>query len=130
MPSVPGKDDILSFCVFGASGDLAKKKVYPAIFALFFDGHLPENFVVYGYARSKMTTEEFKEKISASLPCRISASGDCSSKMDEFLARCYYQAGQYDDPEDFKSLDAAMTATEVGKKAMRIFYLSLSLIHI
>ena len=123
--SAPSKDDILSFCVFGASGDLAKKKVYPAIFALYFDGHLPENFVVYGYARSKMTTEEFKEKISASLPCRISASGDCSSKMDEFLARCYYQAGQYDDPEDFKSLDAAMMATEAGKKAMRIFYLSI-----
>ena len=43
MPSVPGKDDILSFCVFGASGDLAKKKVYPAIFALFFDGRMHEN---------------------------------------------------------------------------------------
>ena len=61
-----------------------------------------------------MTTEEFKEKISASLPCRISASGDCSSKMDEFLARCYYQAGQYDDPEDFKSLDALIRQGDDG----------------
>ena len=41
-------DDILSICVFGASGDLAKKKVYPAIFALFYEGHLPEDFVVFG----------------------------------------------------------------------------------
>ena len=95
-------DDILSICVFGASGDLAKKKVYPAIFALFYEGHLPEDFVVFGYARSGMTTAEFTDKIRDSLPCRISAKGDCSEYVEKFLERCSYQAGQYDDPEDFK----------------------------
>ena len=117
--------EILTLCVFGASGDLAKKKVYPAIFALYYDGHLPENFVVYGYARSKMTTEDFKERISVSLPCRISGAEDCGDKMEEFLSRCFYQAGQYDDPEDFKALDRAMLQTEGGRKGMRLFYLSI-----
>ena len=36
---------------------LAKKKIYPAIFALFYDNQLPKEFVVFGYARSKMTLE-------------------------------------------------------------------------
>ena len=118
-------DDILSICVFGASGDLAKKKVYPAIFALFYEGHLPEDFVVFGYARSGMTTAEFTDKIRASLPCRISAKGDCSKYVEMFLERCVYQAGQYDDPEDFKKLAVAMTEKEGEKKAMRVFYLSI-----
>ena len=111
--------------MFGASGDLAKKKVYPAIFALFYEGHLPEDFVVFGYARSGMTTAEFTDKIRDSLPCRISAKGDCSEYVEKFLERCSYQAGQYDDPEDFKKLAVAMKEKEGSKKAMRVFYLSI-----
>ena len=122
-PNAPA--EILSICVFGASGDLAKKKVYPAIFALFYDGHLPDDFVVYGYARSKMTTEDFTEKIRSMLPCRLDAGKDCGAQVDEFLSRCRYESGQYDDPEDFMALDAAMTASEGGKAAMRLFYLSI-----
>lgn len=117
--------EILSFCIFGASGDLAKKKVYPAIFALFYDGHLPKEFLVYGYARSKMTTEAFKERIRSSLPCRISEGMNCAEKMEEFLALCHYQSGLYDDPEDFKALHASMREKEKGRPGMRVFYLSI-----
>uniref|UniRef100_A0A7S0SAP8 Glucose-6-phosphate 1-dehydrogenase n=1 Tax=Mantoniella antarctica TaxID=81844 RepID=A0A7S0SAP8_9CHLO len=124
--AAPGAEgDILSFCVFGASGDLAKKKVYPAIFALFYDKHLPDDFIVYGYARSKMSTEEFKDRIRDSLPCRISGAQDCSAKVEEFLARCHYHAGLYDDPEDFKALHASMKEKEGGRGGMRVFYLSI-----
>ena len=121
------KGEGLSICVFGASGDLAKKKVLPAIFSLYYDRHLPENFRVFGYARSKMTNEEFKNKIRESLPCRISAAGNCDEVMDAFLDRMHYVSGLYDDPKDFKALDAAMAAEEatMGTKAMRIFYLSI-----
>ena len=121
------KGEGLSICVFGASGDLAKKKVLPAIFSLYYDRHLPENFRVFGYARSKMTNEEFKDKIRESLPCRISAAGNCDEVMDAFLDRMHYVSGLYDDPKDFKALDAAMAAEEatMGTKAMRIFYLSI-----
>ena len=42
------KGESLSICVFGASGDLAKKKVLPAIFSLYYDRHLPENVRVFG----------------------------------------------------------------------------------
>ena len=121
------KGEGLSICVFGASGDLAKKKVLPAIFSLYYDRHLPENFRVFGYARSKMTNEEFKATIRDSRPCRLRAAGNCDEVMDAFLDRMHYVSGLYDDPKDFKALDAAMAAEEatMGTKAMRIFYLSI-----
>ena len=123
--SKKGDGSVLSLCVFGASGDLAKKKVFPAIFSLFYNGHLPKDFVVFGYARSNMTTEEFKERIRGSLPCRISETMDCPDKVEEFLSHCHYHAGLYDDPKDFKALHAAMNEQEQGRPGMRIFYLSI-----
>ena len=130
ISNAAGEGEMLSFVVFGASGDLAKKKIYPALFALYFEGRLPENFMIYGYARSSMTTEEFRDKIAASLTCRIDwekADGSsCAEKTEEFFSRCVYVPGQYDDAKDFKSLNTLMTENERGaKKVKRVFYLSI-----
>ena len=76
----------LTICVFGASGDLAKKKIYPSLLALFYEGRLPKSFSVFGYARSKMSSEEFREKIRMSLGCRIEANADCDDFMEEVIA--------------------------------------------
>jgi glucose-6-phosphate 1-dehydrogenase len=116
----------LSIVVVGASGDLAKKKIFPALFALYYENMLPKNFSVYGYARSKMSDEEFRDFIASNLTCRLSDSKDCGLKMEEFLDRCFYQAGQYASDEDFGALDARLRETEGGlKKADRLFYLSI-----
>jgi hypothetical protein len=42
------------------------------------------------------------DKISGSLPCRISEAENCNEKVEEFLSRCHYHAGLYDDADDFK----------------------------
>ena len=125
-----GEGEMLSFVVFGASGDLAKKKIYPALFALYYEGRLPKNFMIYGYARSKMTTEAFKDKIAESLTCRLDWSkqggSDCAQKSEEFFDRCVYVAGQYDVAADFKALDAQMCEDEKNVSAVkRVFYLSI-----
>ena len=49
------REGFLSITVIGASGDLAKKKIYPALFALYYEGHIKEDFVIFGYARSRKT---------------------------------------------------------------------------
>ena len=68
------KDEtVLSIVVVGASGDLARKKIFPALFALYYQGLLPKHVQIVGYARSKTTTEEFREKIYSTLGCRIDA---------------------------------------------------------
>ncbi|KAJ0759354.1 putative glucose-6-phosphate dehydrogenase (NADP(+)) [Helianthus annuus] len=61
----------LSVTIVGASGDLAKKKIFPALFALFYEDCLPQNFIIFGYARTKMTDEELRKTISRTLTCRV-----------------------------------------------------------
>lgn len=96
----------------GTTGDLARKKIYPALFALYVEGVLPPHFQVMGYARSPMTDAEFREYIMSNLTCRVSDNVDCSDKMDTFLARCFYQSGQYDSGADFTALDARLSDLE------------------
>ena len=68
----PGHKDFLSIVVLGASGDLAKKKVIPALFALYYQNQLPtDNFVIMGYARSDLSDEKFRETLEARLTCRV-----------------------------------------------------------
>lgn len=48
--------------IFAWQGDLAKKKIYPILWCLYRDGLIPENTLFYGYARSKLTVAEIREK--------------------------------------------------------------------
>ena len=114
--------------VVGASGDLAKKKIFPALFALHYQDMLPTNFTVFGYARSKMNDTEFRDMIAGMLTCRVDGAtpSKCGEKMESFLERCFYVSGQYDKEEDFGRLAAAMAARECNlPSADRLFYLSI-----
>ena len=91
---------------------MARKKIYPALFALYVEDMLPEKFTIYGYARSKMSDEEFRDYIGGSLTCRVTDEDSCGDKVDTFLERCYYQPGQYSEQSDFKALSDRMTETE------------------
>ncbi|KAL6287182.1 hypothetical protein ACE6H2_011572 [Prunus campanulata] len=115
----------LSITVVGASGDLAKKKIFPALFALYYEDCLPENFIVFGYARTEMTDEELRNVISTTLTCRIDQRENCEEKMDQFLKRCFYHAGQYNSEEHFAELDSKLKEKEAGSKSNRLFYLSI-----
>jgi glucose-6-phosphate 1-dehydrogenase len=63
-----------SVVVIGASGDLAKKKIFPALFALYCQQLLPEPFHVFGFARSGFTDAEFR-RVAERLTCRYSPEG-------------------------------------------------------
>jgi len=116
----------LSVVVLGASGDLAKKKIFPALFALYYEGLLPKDFQVFGYARTKMSDEEFKNMILNTLSCRIDARERCAEAMERFLARCFYQAGPYNAAEGFQELDQRLMDLEAAKpRANRMYFLSI-----
>jgi len=119
----------LTVVVVGASGDLAKKKILPALFSLYFDGMLPKHFSIYGFARSQMTNEDFREIIDASLGCRLQPSAlgeDCDLLRQKFLRRCFYQQGLYDSPEGFNSLNERISDTENSfSSGNRLFFLSI-----
>ncbi|VAI44436.1 unnamed protein product [Triticum turgidum subsp. durum] len=124
-PAPEQGEHTVSITVVGASGDLAKKKIFPALFALFYEDWLPEHFTIFGYARSKMSDEELRNMISMTLTCRIDQRANCSEKMDQFLKRCFYQSGQYNSEEGFCELDRKLTEKEAGKLPNRLFYLSI-----
>eukprot|EP00898_Chlorokybus_atmophyticus_P003615 jgi/Chlat1/4254/Chrsp27S04254 len=115
----------LSITVVGASGDLAKKKIFPALFALYYEGFMPKQFTIFGFARSKMTNEELRTMISQNLTCRIDKRKDCGKKMEEFLENCFYHAGQYNSCDSFKELHEKLLEKEGDKHANRIFYMSI-----
>ena len=117
--------DALSFVVVGASGDLARKKVIPALFALFCQGLLPAGFRVFGFARSPFDHAAFREKIVEHLTCRYAPGESCADRMAEFLARCFYCAGEYGSPEGFLNLYQLMREIEPARDANRIFYLAI-----
>lgn len=114
-----------SITVVGASGDLARKKIFPALFALYYEDCLPEHFTVFGYARSKLTDEELRNMISETLTCRVGNRENCSEKMEQFLQNCFYHSGQYGSEEDFLNLDKKLKEKEVGRLPNRLFYLSI-----
>ncbi len=57
------EDDSLTIVVLGASGDLAKKKTFPALYELHLAGLLPRRTLITGYARSKLPNEKFRVRI-------------------------------------------------------------------
>ncbi|KAK7847909.1 glucose-6-phosphate 1-dehydrogenase, chloroplastic [Quercus suber] len=118
-------ESTVSITVVGASGDLAKKKIFPALFALYYEGCLPKHFTVFGYARSKMTDAELRTMVSKTLTCRIDKRENCGEKMEQFLERCFYHSGQYDSLENFAELDKKLKEHEGGKVSNRLFYLSV-----
>ena len=120
MPSPRAEDNHpLTVVVVGASGDLARKKVFPALFALFCQDLLPSRFHVVGLARTAMTDERFRERIMEYLTCRHTPENDCAQRMDDFLARCTYVTGQYDSADSFLEVYANAKIHEGDSTANR-----------
>ena len=84
--------------IFGASGDLAFRKLIPALHSLHARDLLPESCVIVGYARSDHSDEDFRDRIRTAIP----------ETDTEFLQRCFYVQGSYDSAEDFARLDTKL----------------------
>lgn len=111
--------------VFGASGDLAKKKTFPALFGLFREGYLSDTVKIYGYARSKLTTEELRERIKGFLKAK---TDEAKTKIEPFLNLIHYVAGPYDQPDGFLELNKNIEEFEKERgftEPHRLFYLAL-----
>ena len=119
------REQPLSIVVVGASGDLALKKIFPALFALFCQELLPKQCRVIGFARSPWSVEKFRGRVTRHLTCRYSPGEKCEEDMQAFLERLDYIAGQYDSADDFRRLGSSMQATGAGTPENRVFYMSI-----
>ncbi|XP_055342988.1 glucose-6-phosphate 1-dehydrogenase-like [Paramacrobiotus metropolitanus] len=123
LPKEPWQEDQLyTIVIFGASGDLAKKKIYPTLWALYRDELLPKNTWIIGYARSKLSVEDLQKSFEGN--CKLQ-SGD-KQKFGEFMKSNLYIAGSYDQPDDYRKLHKTLEEKETQfKQGNRAFYLSL-----
>lgn len=91
------------FVIFGASGDLTKRKLIPALFNLRCLGLLPGQFAVIGVAITPGDDESFRAQMSADIK-QFSTRPVEESDWGNFVASCYYLAGDFNDTAVFQAL--------------------------
>ena len=111
--------------IFGASGDLTKRKLIPALYNLAKDHLLAQEFALIGYARAGMTTDEFRAKI------RDEIQKFATTKVDPdlwhwFERRIYYVSGGFDDAQGYQNLQAMLADVDKnhGTRGNVFFYLA------
>jgi glucose-6-phosphate 1-dehydrogenase len=118
--------DACTVVLFGASGDLAKRKVIPAMFDLARHNSLGPQYAIVGYARTPMNDESFRGSIGDAAKNMSEIGPIDPKKWEEFASNLYYQPGEYGKPEDFVKLAQRLKELESEKKLAgnRLFYLS------
>src|SRR5438552_3881667 len=117
--------DPCSFVVFGASGDLTRRLLVPALYNLAAAGLLAEDFAVIGVARKDMSKEHFRAGLKAGL--REFGTQPLKPKVMERLLGCVdYLCGEADDPDTYAKLRTALERIERARPAAanRLFYLA------
>ncbi|HEU4942009.1 MAG TPA: glucose-6-phosphate dehydrogenase, partial [Gaiellaceae bacterium] len=112
--------------IFGASGDLTRRKIFPALYALAFRELLPEHFAVLGVARSEMSNEDFLASIEHAV--REFARDEFRPEVWEFLAsRTRYAATEFADEEGEDKVARCLRELdeELGTQGNRVYYLAV-----
>lgn len=111
--------------LFGATGDLAKRKLYPSLFNLFRKGFLADNFALLGTSRSAWSDEEFQANVRESIQ---KISEDKDGQYDAFVKHCFYQPHDVTNPEHYDKLNdrIADLETKFSTENNRLFYMSMA----
>ena len=109
--------------IFGATGDLAHRKLAPALYTLRHEGMLPARFAIVGYARSAFTSEQFANDLKESVKQYARAPLE-EEAWDEFARGVSYVSGEFGDAAGFDRLKAELERVdkERGTSGNRLFY--------
>jgi len=114
--------DSTTLVIFGASGDLVRRKLVPALFSLHRKRRLPEGFRLLGFSRTPKSDDEFRGELA-----EAQGAGEAERKTwAEFAVGIGYQTGDPANPEDLAGLDSRLRKSEaqVGGQANRLYYLA------
>lgn len=117
-----------TFVLFGATGDLAKRKIYPALYHLYIHGKLPASFSVVGLGRKELTDETFRAHVKQSLHDFYRLEVQEGDTLQAFLGLFGFHVLHIDRGEHFVQLKERVERweKEVGGAANRLFYLSVA----
>ena len=108
--------------IFGASGDLTRRKLLPALYSLSRGQRLPARFAVVGVARSAMSDEQFRQQFHDSLQEFAKVDGRSDEVVRSLQAQMYFVAGEMDDPGLYARLAARLK--EIGSEGV-LYYLAV-----
>ena len=117
--------DPCSLVVFGASGDLMHRLLFPALYNLAAGSLLPDAFALIGVGRSEMSDDTFREDLRKSL--QQFATRPVEEKLAQRVVGCAtYVRGDVDDPVSYDRLRQALQRIEAerGTKGNRLFYMA------
>jgi glucose-6-phosphate 1-dehydrogenase len=111
--------------IFGATGDLAHRKLLPALYNLAHEGSLPERFNLIGTSRSEKTHEDFRAEMKDSIQ-KYSRTPPKPEVLDALLDRAKYIPGVFDDPSVYETLGKTLAEFDEEAEIVfnRVFYLS------
>ncbi|MEC0368941.1 glucose-6-phosphate dehydrogenase [Paenibacillus chibensis] len=117
-----------TFVLFGATGDLAKRKIYPALYHLYIHNQLPESFSVIGLGRKEFTDETFQAHVKQSLRDFYRLEVQEDDTLQAFAELFGYNILNIDHTGDFVRLKERVEGWERGidGQANRLFYLSVA----
>ncbi|MFN0058144.1 MAG: glucose-6-phosphate dehydrogenase [Planctomycetota bacterium] len=116
--------DACTMVIFGATGDLTKRKLLPALHNLYLSELLPRDFAIVGFARGEATDAAFRAAVRDD--SEVASSGIDAAAAKWFEERIHYVGGGYDDPAAFKRLRATLdeTSRRHGTRGNAIYYLA------
>ena len=116
--------------IFGASGDLTRRKLIPALFQVSLEGMLAKGTRIVGFARREKSHEQFRVEIEEALvESARSRPNAGSAELKVFSSSCYYQTGSYDNSKSFHDLKELLERLDKEEgipsdKGNRLFYLA------
>jgi len=117
-----------SIIIFGATGDLAKRKLFPAFYNLFIEGRMPEQFNIVALGRAEKDNDDFKNYIKENLVLFSRNQVSIDTEWEKFQSHITYFRHQIDEENSYKELDEKLKTldNDYGIRANRLFYLSIA----
>jgi glucose-6-phosphate 1-dehydrogenase len=113
--------------IFGASGDLTSRKLIPALCNLAEDNYLPDNFIVIGSSRSKLSDDDFRARVYEGIK-KYSRRPISPAVWDNFAKNLHYQPCNGEVLADFEALKARMESLAKGRSEQfnYVYYLAMA----
>lgn len=108
--------------IFGASGDLTKRKLIPALYNLYAQGRLSERTFIVGYSRSPFSNEAFRDRLREWVEKSDQFNDETWARFSQSISYC---SGSLDSTDDLQQLDRYVAEHETGE-ANRLYYLAVA----
>jgi glucose-6-phosphate 1-dehydrogenase len=112
--------------IFGATGDLTARKLFPALYNLQRDGQLPTHFACVGFARKEKSHEQFRQEMHEAVAKFSRVKPLDESLWNTFSSGVYYHSANFDDDKAYDALRSLLEKLDQqhGTHGNRVFYLS------